>query len=189
MNMDFLTGPWPWYVAGPLIGLTVPYVFLYAGRKWGISSTFRDICAATAPQGLEYFRYAWHERGAWRLTMVLGLMIGGELAGLTTTEGQPISAATQADLGALGITSVHGLVPAEIFSWSGLATLPGFVMIIGGGFLVGFGARYANGCTSGHAISGLSALRVTSLVAVLGFFAGGLLSTHVLLPLILRGGL
>ena len=186
--MDFFSGPWPWYVAGPLIGLTVPLVFLYGGRKWGVSSTFRDVCAATFPRDLEYFRYSWRSRGAWRLTMAVGLVIGGFLAGLMTSAGQPISAATQADLAALGITSVDGLVPAEIFSWSGLATVPGFVMIIVGGFLVGFGTRYANGCTSGHAISGLSALRVTSFVAVLGFFAGGLLSTHVLLPLIMGGG-
>jgi uncharacterized membrane protein YedE/YeeE len=188
MIMEFFTGPWPWYVAGPLIGLTVPLVYLYSGRKWGISSTLRDVCAATFPRDLEYFRYSWRNRGAWRLTMAIGLVIGGLIAGLMTTTGQPISPATQADLAAIGISSVDGLVPAEIFTWSGLATLPGFIMIIGGGFLVGFGARYANGCTSGHAISGLSALRVTSLVAVLGFFAGGLLSTHVLLPLILGGG-
>jgi uncharacterized membrane protein YedE/YeeE len=185
---DFLTGPWPWYIAGPLIGLSVPIVFLYSGRKWGISSTFRDVCAATFPGGSEYFQYSWRDRGAWRLTMAIGLVIGGFLAGLTTTDGQPISAATQADLGALGILSVDGLVPSEIFSWSGLTTVPGFVMIIVGGFLVGFGTRYAGGCTSGHAISGLSLLRVTSLVAVVGFFAGGLLSTHVILPLLLGGG-
>lgn len=185
---DFLTGPWPWYVAGPLIGFTVPIVFLYAGRKWGVSSTFRDVCSATFPRDIEYFQYSWWTRGAWRLTMAVGLIIGGFLAGRTTTESQPISAATQADLAALGITSVDGLVPSEIFTWGGLTTVPGFVMIIVGGFLVGFGTRYANGCTSGHAISGLSILRVTSLVAVLGFFAGGLLSTHVLLPLILGGG-
>ena len=120
--------------------------------------------------------------------MAAGLVIGGAIAAVTSTEGQSISAATQTDLAALGILSVDGLVPSEIFSWSGLTTLPGFVMIVVGGFLVGFGTRYANGCTSGHAISGLSALRVTSLVAVLGFFAGGLLSTHVLLPLLLGGG-
>lgn len=186
--MEFFTGPWPWYVAGPLIGLTVPLVYLYGGRKWGISSTFRDVCAATLPRDIEYFRYSWRSRGAWRLTMALGLIVGGFLAGVTTQAGQPISEATRADLAALGISSFEGLVPLEIFTWSGLTTVPGFVMIVVGGFLVGFGTRYANGCTSGHAISGLAALRVTSLVAVLGFFAGGLISTHVLLPLILGGG-
>jgi uncharacterized membrane protein YedE/YeeE len=186
--MDFLTRPWPWYVAGPLIGLAVPLVYLYAGRKWGISSTFRDVCAATFPGDIEYFRYSWRNLGAWRLTMALGLIIGGFIAAATGPDEVAISAATRADLTALGLTDFSGVVPSEIFSWSALTTLPGLVLIVGGGFLVGFGTRYANGCTSGHAISGLSALRVTSLVAVIGFFVGGLLSTHVLLPLILGGG-
>lgn len=186
--MDLLTGPWPWYVAGPLIGLTVPLVYLYAGRKWGISSTFRDVCAATFPRDLEYFRYSWRNRGAWRLTMALGLVLGGAIAGMATRVGQPISEATRADLAGLGIAVTDGLVPAEIFTWSGLASVPGFVMIVVGGFLVGFGTRYANGCTSGHAISGLAALRLTSLVAVFGFFAGGLISTHILLPVLMGGG-
>lgn len=186
--MDLLTQPWPWYVAGPVIGLTVPLVYLYAGRKWGVSSTFRDVCAATLPRNLEYFDYSWRSRGAWRLTMVVGLIIGGLVASLTGATDVAISEATRADLSALGITDFSGLVPSEIFSWAGLATPAGVVLIVVGGFLVGFGTRYANGCTSGHAISGLSALRVTSLVAVLGFFAGGLIATHLLLPLILGGG-
>lgn len=187
--MDLLTRPWPWYVAGPVIGLVVPLVYLYAGRKWGVSSTFRDVCAATFPHNLDYFKYSWRSLGAWRLTMAIGLVLGGLVAGLTRSTDVAISAATRADLAALGISDFSGLVPAEIFSWSGLGSLAGVVLIVGGGFLVGFGTRYANGCTSGHAISGLSALRVTSLVAVLGFFAGGLIATHLLLPLILGGGL
>lgn len=186
--MDFLTTPWPWYVAGPIIGLTVPLVYLYAGRKWGISSTFRDVCAATLPRNLDYFRYSWRTQGAWRLTMAIGLIAGGLLAGITGSTDVAISAATHADLANLGITDFSGLVPSEIFSWSALGTLPGVMLIVVAGFLVGFGTRYANGCTSGHAISGLAALRVTSLVAVLGFFAGGLIATHLLLPLILGGG-
>jgi hypothetical protein len=99
-----------------------------------------------------------------------------------------ISSATVADLAALGITDFSGLAPRELFSWSSLATLPGFVAIVGGGFLVGFGTRYADGCTSGHAISGLANLRVASLVAVMGFFVGGLVATHLLLPLIMGTG-
>ena len=58
-------------------------------------------------------------------------------------------------------------------------------MVLGGGFLVGFGARWAGGCTSGHAISGLADLQVPSLVAVVGFFVGGLAVTHLVLPLLL----
>ncbi|MDH3269806.1 MAG: YeeE/YedE family protein [Gemmatimonadota bacterium] len=186
--MDLLTRPWPWYVAGPIIGLAVPLVYLYAGRKWGISSTFRDVCAATLPRDLDYFRYSWRAQGGWRLTMALGLIFGGFVAGVTRSTDVAVSEATRADLTALGITDFTGLVPAELFAWSALGTVPGIVLIVGGGFLVGFGTRYANGCTSGHAISGLSALRVTSFVAVLGFFAGGLIATHLLLPVLLGGG-
>ncbi len=186
--IEVLTSPWPWYVTGPLIGLTVPIVYLYAGRKWGVSSTFRDVCAATLPAGLEYFRYSWREKGGWRLTMAAGLVVGGFIAAVSGPETVAISEATRGDLFALGLTDLSGLVPREIFSWASLGTLPGLVMIVGGGFLVGFGTRYAGGCTSGHAISGLSAFRVTSLVAVIGFFIGGLVSTHLILPLLLGGG-
>lgn len=186
--MNLLGQPWPWYVSGPLIGLAVPLVYLYAGRKWGMSSTFRDVCAATIPGKLSYFDYPWRKAGEWRLMMVIGLILGGAVAAITGTGDVAISEATRADLSALGITDFSGPMPSELFSWSALTTLPGLILILGGGFLVGFGARYANGCTSGHAISGLSALRVTSLVAVAGFFAGGLLATHLLLPLILGGG-
>jgi uncharacterized protein len=187
-TMELLTRPWPWYVAGPIIGLAVPLVYMYAGRKWGVSSTFRDMCAAVFPANLDYFKYSWRRMGGWRLTMALGLVIGGVIAGVTRTTDVAISEATRADLAGLGITDFSGLVPAELFSWSALGTLPGLILIVGGGFLIGFGTRYANGCTSGHAISGLASLRVTSLVAVLGFFAGGLIATHVLLPLVLGGG-
>lgn len=185
--MNVLSQPWPWYVVGPLIGLTVPLVYLYAGRKWGISSTLRDLCAATAPRGPDYFRYAWREQGGWRLAMAAGLVGGGAVAALLGSPDVAISSATTADLARLGITDFTGLVPREIFSWSGLTTLPGAVLVLGGGFLVGFGARWANGCTSGHSISGLATLRPASLVATIGFFIGGLISTHVLLPLIFGG--
>jgi len=186
--IDALTAPWPWYVTGPLIGLTVPLVYLYAGRKWGVSSTLRDVCAAAIPRGLSYFDYPWRSAGGWRLAMVAGLVIGGFIATATGPGDVAISAATRADLAALGLTDFSGPAPREIFRWGALGTIPGIVLILGGGFLVGFGTRYANGCTSGHAISGLAALRVTSLVAVVGFFVGGLIATHLLLPLVLRGG-
>ena len=184
--MSLLRDPWPWWIAGPVIGLTVPLVYMIAGRKWGLSSTFRDMCAAALPTKSEYFAYPWREQGGWRLLMAIGLVIGGAMASVTASSTDvAISTETASDLTALGLTDLTGLAPVELFSWAGLGTLPGFIMIVVGGFLVGFGTRYAGGCTSGHAISGLSALRVTSLVAVVGFFAGGLLATHVLLPLVL----
>ena len=185
---QFLSQPWPWYVAGPLIGLVVPFVYWYGGKKWGVSSSLRHICAATLPAGIEYFRYDWWGKGAWHLAMVAGMILGGTLA--TTVLNSPETAialaeSTRTDLLALGLTDLEGLVPREVFNWSALLGLPGLLLIGGGGFLVGFGARYANGCTSGHAISGLANLQRSSLVVVIGFFVGGLTSTYFLLPLIL----
>ena len=185
---EILTQPWPWYVAGPLIGLVVPFVHWYGGKKWGVSSSLQHICAATIPGRIEYFRYDWWKKGAWQLAMAAGLVVGGFLGGRVL--GKPdyviaISEDTRADLGAVGVTNFSGMVPADIFSLEALLTVPGVVLIVLGGFLVGFGTRYANGCTSGHAISGLASLQLSSLVAVVGFFIGGLISAHLLLPLIL----
>ena len=143
------------------------------------------MCAATLPSNLEFLKYDWKKTGLWNLTFVGGIVIGGFIGTviLATPGGNiDLSPSTVAALEDIGITNFSGLVPAEFISWNGLASLPGLVMILGGGFLVGFGARYAGGCTSGHAISGLANFQLPSLVAVLGFFAGGLLVTYFLLP-------
>jgi uncharacterized membrane protein YedE/YeeE len=140
------------------------------------------------PSGLEYFRYDWKRRGAWHLAMASGMLVGGFLGWRVLSRPDhvvAISGSTRATLSDLGIQEFSGLVPSDLFSFEVLATLPGFMFVVLGGFLVGFGARYANGCTSGHAISGLSNLQASSLVAVLGFFAGGLFTVHVLLPWVL----
>lgn len=185
--IEILSRPWPWYVAGPLIGLVVPLLLLAGNRSFGISSTFRDLCAATIPARPEFFRYDWR-RSTWNLAFAAGILLGGALAATFLASPDPfvrISAATVADLRALGIQDLSGLVPGELIGWAGVLTPAGFVMVIVGGFLVGFGARWAGGCTSGHAITGLASLQLPSLVAVCGFFAGGLLATHLLLPLLL----
>jgi hypothetical protein len=147
----------------------------------------KHACAATVPGRAEYFRYDWKASGTWNLLFVLGILLGGVVAVQFLGGGGPtgISAATKADLQAFGLTDFSGLVPPELFSWSSLTTLPGMAVIVLGGFLIGFGARYAGGCTSGHAITGLATLQVPSLIAVLGFFLGGLFTTYVLLPLLL----
>ena len=187
--LDLLSRPWPWYVAGPVIGALVPALLLLGGKRFGVSSSFTDVCAAVAPGRLALFRYDWREN-AWRLAFVIGIIIGGAVAATALAPPDPfvgMSAATVRDLRALGLKDLTGLVPRELISWRGLTTPPGFVMVVLGGFLVGFGARYAGGCTSGHGITGLASLRWTSLVAVLAFFAGGLVSTHLVLPMLLGG--
>ena len=186
--LEMLSQTWPWYVAGPLIGLLVPLLLLIGGKQFGISANLRHMCAATFPGNLEFLKYDWKASGLWNLTFVLGVVIGGFIGATLLAQPDPvigISAGAMAELRALGISDFTGLVPNEIFSWSGLMSLPGLLMIVGGGFLVGFGARYAGGCTSGHAISGLADLQFPSLVAVIGFFIGGLFVTYVVLPLIL----
>ncbi|MDX1395741.1 MAG: YeeE/YedE thiosulfate transporter family protein [Gemmatimonadota bacterium] len=185
---EWLLAPWPWYVAGPLIGLTVPALLLFGRKVFGISSTFQHLCAAALPRRFPYLDYDWRAK-RWQLALAAGMVIGGWIAMGPLTAAREyeiaISEATRADLTALGVTDFSGLVPRQWISWEGLGTLPGLVMIVAGGFLVGFGARWADGCTSGHAITGLANLQLPSLIATLGFFAGGLVAARVLLPLLL----
>ena len=191
MNADAST-LLPWYVAGPLLGLLVPALLLFGGKVFGISANLRHLCAAIpAPDRFKpaFLRYDWWRQGRWNLAFVLGVALGGALAVAVfgvPDAGAAISEATKTDLRALGVTEFAGLAPASLFSWGALGTAAGLVVLVGGGFLVGFGARWAGGCTSGHAISGLADLQPGSLVAVAGFFAGGLFGTFALLPLVLR---
>ncbi|MEQ9438380.1 MAG: YeeE/YedE thiosulfate transporter family protein [Cyclobacteriaceae bacterium] len=182
---NFLYEPWPWYIAGPLVGLMVPLLLLLANKQFGISSSLRHVCAACVPMKIPFFQYEWKQE-QWNLVFVAGIFLGGALAGIFTnaTETVAISAEATAQLKALGVKEFSGLLPADIFSWNNLLTTQGMIFMVVGGFLVGFGARYAGGCTSGHAIMGLSYLQWPSLVAVIGFFIGGLTATHFVLPLL-----
>ena len=179
-----LAKSWPWYVSGPMIGLFVPALLLLGNRMFGISSNLRHVCAAAMPGRVPFFRYDWRSAGAWNLAFALGIVAGGIIAVHLLGAGSMIqlSSAARASVAALGVHDVSGLVPGELFSWSALLTWHGVVMMVGGGFLIGFGTAYAGGCTSGHAISGLADLQLPSLVAVVGFFAGGLISTWLILP-------
>ncbi len=185
--MNFLTQPWPWYVAGPLIGLMVPFLLLMGNKAFGISSSLRHICAACIPTKAKFFQYDWKAE-SWNLVFALGMVIGGLIAGYFLRDPNPIQLSESAieSMNALGIKDYSGLIPSEIFSFSSLLTLKGFILIVVGGFLVGFGTRYAGGCTSGHAIMGMSNLQFPSLVATCCFFAGGLLMTWVILPFIMK---
>ena len=185
--IELLSRPWPWYVAGPLIGLVVPALLLLGNKQFGISANLRHACAIVAPGRVAFFRYDWRRVGGWNLAFIVGVLLGGFIAGQWLASDAPISIsdATRTDLSALGIRDFSGLVPNELFNWNSLLTLRGLVMLVGGGFLVGFGTAYAGGCTSGHAISGLADLQLPSLIAVVGFFAGGLITTWLILPVLL----
>lgn len=183
--LDFLRSPWPWYVGGPLIGLTVPLLLWLGNKSFGISSNLRHGCAILLPGGAKpkFFQYDWRKE-RWNLTFALGLVLGGFLAGVVFANPEPValSAAGTQTMQDLGVQVRPGLVPAELLDLS----RPGvWALLALSGLLVGFGTRYGGGCTSGHAITGLSTLQVPSLIATASFFIGGILSANVLLPLLL----
>lgn len=185
--MDFLRQPWHWSIAGVLIGLTVPLLYLIGNKPFGISSSFRHLCAACLPTKLPFFNYDW-KKESWNLYFVFGIFLGGIVAATLLANPEPvkIAATTKQQLADLGITQFSQLEPTDIFSFSGLATVKGFILIVVGGFLVGFGTRYAGGCTSGHAITGISNFQISSLVATCCFMAGGFFVTWLVLPLIFK---
>lgn len=183
---------WPWYIGGPLIGLIVPILLYFGNKHFGVSNSLRHLCRAVLPEkfraGIPYFDYPLGEN-SWNLVFVSGMLAGGWLA-VQFLGGAPetltISENTAQALAVYGISGAGGLTPVEIFSLDGLFTVPGFLLIVVGGFLVGFGTRYGNGCTSGHAIMGLSLLSPASLIATISFFVGGIFMTYVGFPLIFR---
>lgn len=184
--LHLLLQPWPWYVGGPLLGLMVPILLFVGNRHFGISSSFRHFCAALLPNRRpEYFRYHWQD-SAWNLFLIAGTVIGGVVAALLLggTRTPDLSAGARSMFASWGIGSVSGLMPAALYGLGGILTLKSLLVVGGGGFLIGFGARYADGCTAGHAIMGLSLLDFGSLVAVIGFFLGGLMVSNLVVPLL-----
>ena len=184
--IEVLLKPWPWYVSGPLIGLTVPILLVLGNKTFGISSSLRHICAACLPANISFFKYNW-KKEMWNLFFVAGVLIGGALTANFLVDHSPIvlNQALIDDLSNYGITDFSSLLPTQLFNWNTLFTLKGFILLAFGGFLVGFGTRYAGGCTSGHAIMGLSNLQWPSLVAVCCFMIGGILTANFILPHIL----
>lgn len=183
--LDLIRQPWPWYTSGAVIAL-VMVLLLFFGKSFGVSSTLRVICAACgAGKHSKFFDFDWRSQ-TWNLLFLAGAIIGGFISHefLSNGEAVQISQATIQDLQTLGISAPDGLQPEEIFSLEAIFSVRGILLLLIGGFLIGFGSRYAGGCTSGHAISGLSNLQLPSLIAVIGFFIGGLITTFILLPLI-----
>jgi uncharacterized protein len=185
--LKLIQQPWPWWLAGILIGLTVPALFLIGNKRFGLSSTLRHICAICLPTKLPFFTYKWQTE-VWSLFFVLGITIGAFLATnfLTNPNNIVVAAKTKTMLAQYGITNFTQLMPTEIFNPQNIFTLKGLIFFVLGGFLIGFGTRYAGGCTSGHAITGLATLQWPSLVATCCFMAGGFFSANVLVPLILK---
>lgn len=184
--IEFLKQPWPWYIAGPLIGVTVPALLILGNKSFGISSSLRHICASCVPANISFFKYDW-KKEAWNLFFVFGIFLGGIIAVNLLSDPNPIKVNPKLaeELATYGITNYDYLVPLDIMNWQALFTLKGFLLMVVGGFLVGFGTRYAGGCTSGHSIMGLSNLQLPSLIATISFMVGGFFMANWILPLIL----
>lgn len=185
--IELIKQPWHWAVAGILIGLTVPALLIIGNKKFGISSSLRHICAMCVPAKIPFFQYEW-KKEIWNLFFVVGVLIGGIIATqlLSNPDSIVVAESTKESLSALGITDFSNLMPIDIFNVNNIFTIKGLFFFVIGGFLVGFGTRYAGGCTSGHAIMGLSNLQIPSLIATCCFMAGGFFSTNVILPFILK---
>lgn len=184
--MDILTQTWPWYVSGFLIGI-VMLLLNYFGKVFGMSSNLRTLCTiAGADKFSDFFRFDWKAQ-RWNLAVVTGAMIGGFVAVhyMSNPSNVNINPKTIEQLATLGIDAPNGKLAPEALFGNQIFKSPKIICILLiGGILIGFGSRYAGGCTSGHAISGLSNLQIPSLKAVIGFFVGGLIVVHFLLPLI-----
>ncbi len=149
--MEFIMQPWPVWLSGILVGLTVPLLYWLTGQGFGISTSLQQIGAMCSPRSkLSYFRDYDRRTGLWTLLFAVGIVIGGFVANRFLSA-EPVQ-----------------FLPE---SWHNTG---GAIRLLIGGILIGFGTRYAGGCTSGHAITGIANLNWPSLVATIFFFVGGL---------------
>jgi uncharacterized membrane protein YedE/YeeE len=183
---DWISQPWPWYIAGPLVGLTVPALLLLGNKHFGISANLRHACATCFPANIPFFKYNY-KKEVWNLFFIAGIFAGGAIAALLLANPAPVIVHPKLvqELAGYGITDFTGMVPKQLYSWESLLSFRGIMMMVGGGLLVGFGSRYAGGCTSGHSIMGLSDLQWPSLVATIFFMIGGFIMANLFLPMII----
>ena len=184
--MNWIYEPWPWYVAGPMI-VFIMFLLIMVGKNFGMSANLRTICTICgAGNKVDFFKFDWKLQ-KWNLIIVFGTIIGGFIASnfLSVNSAVAINPETISDLKSLGFESAGtAYLPIELYDTNALLSIKNVLILTIGGLLVGFGARYAGGCTSGHAISGLSNLQLPSLIAVAGFFIGGLVMIHFIFPLL-----
>lgn len=184
--MQTILQPWPWYISGPCIAI-IMFLLLYFGKTFGMSSNLRTLCTiGGAGKHADFFKFDWKSQ-KWNLVVVSGAIVGGFIAHhyLSNPIHIDLSQDTVKDLKTLGFNNVgQSLLPPELFSWDAVLSIKGLLILVIGGFLVGFGTRYAGGCTSGHGITGLSSLQLPSLIAVIGFFIGGLIMVHFIYPIL-----
>ncbi|PCH78267.1 MAG: YeeE/YedE family protein [Flavobacteriaceae bacterium] len=184
--MEIISQPWQWYVAGPSI-VAVMFLLYFFGKSFGVSSNLETLCTmGGAGRFSDYFKKDW-KVNLWNIVFLMGAVIGGFIASNYLSVDLPINLNPQtiSDLSVLGFENAGDtVVPSELFGMEAIGSVKGIGLLLMGGLCIGFGARWAGGCTSGHAIVGMSNLQIPSLIAVVGFFTGGIIMTWVLFPLI-----
>ena len=157
--------PLAWYIAGPLLGLMVPLLLILREKQFGISSSYRYLLSFI-PNKIPYFNY---ERRAdqWQFIFSFGLILSGFAA-----------------IQLFGISDALIELPRNKYAiqYAELFEMKNGLQFFFGGILVGFGARYANGCTAGHCIMGVSQFAVSSILATICFFIGGLIGSFFVVP-------
>jgi uncharacterized membrane protein YedE/YeeE len=184
--MEYILQPWPWYITGPLIAF-VMFILIYFGKTFGISSSLSTFCAiGGAGKKVSFFQFNWRDQ-KWNLVVITGAVIGGFMAHfmLSSPINMDLNPETVDSLKTLGFNNIgKSILPPELYSWEAVFSIKGILILSISGLLIGFGTRYGGGCTSGHAITGLSSLQLPSLIAVIGFFIGGLIMIHLFFPII-----
>lgn len=184
--IEIISQPWQWYVAGPSI-VAIMFLLYFFGKRFGVSSNLETLCTmGGAGKYSDYFKKDW-KQSFWNILFLFGAVIGGFIASNHLASDAPIALNPQtvSDLSTLGIENAGVfIVPNELFGLEALSSFKGVCLLLIGGLFIGFGSRWAGGCTSGHAIVGLSNFQLPSLIAVIGFFVGGIIMTWVIFPLI-----
>lgn len=157
----------PWYIAGPLIGLIVPALLFLRQKQFGISSSFSFILSQVLPKN-DYFKSA-KRKSNWQFHFALGIIISAVVSSYFLLP---------KDLVIENLASEGAYLKEQIYS------IDNIYLFLIGGLLIGFGARYADGCTAGNCIMGVSQFSISSIIATISFFIAGVVTAQFINPLL-----
>ena len=174
----FSNGLWHWSISGFIIGIIVPALLLVGNKSFGISSSLKHICSIALPLKTSFFNYDLKPH-YWSFYFMGGVVLGGAISYIL---GNPpaleLGPKTMTFLNNNNLALPVSLYPKDLYNFH---NIHGILLIVIGGFLIGFGTRWAQGCTSGHSIFGIANFQKASFIATIAFFIGGLTMTHFIL--------
>lgn len=164
---------WSPYVVGAGIGILSWFAFLLSDKPLGCSTAFARSSGMIEKllRGKEAEQKLYYQKFApvidWQWMLVLGLIIGAFISAKLSGQFQ------------------FSWIPSQWQAMVGDAPLIRWIVALTGGIIMGFGARWAGGCTSGHGISGTLQLAVSSWLAAMSFFVGGILTAMLIFRILL----